>query len=157
MSSSEIFHLATGGTIDSYWNAPSDTALPNRETVVERYLREAVRFRGVASETLFMKDSRQVTPAMQDQAADRIAEVPYDRMLVTSGTYLMPDIGRTIKRHPGVKGTFDSLDRRLVLTGSGKPMHEFLRSDGGFNLGMSVAVLEEDTVDRVTAVMNGGC
>jgi len=151
-----IHHLATGGTLDSHWSASDDTAIPRRESVVGSYFRDTVRYRSILSKTLFMKDSRQMTAEDQDHVADKVAETAENRIIVTTGTFLIPDIARAIKGHP-MANHFDDLNRRVILTGALTPMTGFLKSDGGFNLGMSVAVLQQETVDRVSVVMNGAC
>ncbi len=154
-SQKPILHLATGGTIDSHWDPAQDTATVRGQSIIPSYL-DAVRYRGVILDTICMKDSREITMQDRRELSDRVAETSYDRVLVTSGTYLMPDFSRLIQNHPMAQ-FFDPLDRRVVLTGSIKPMEGFLRSDGGFNLGMSMAALQEETLARVNVVMNGSC
>ncbi len=150
----QILHLASGGTIDSHWDGSADTAVPNRESIIPDYLQNVARLENVDSETLFLKDSRQITLADQDRIAERVADCSRKRLLLTIGTYLMPDVARVISRHPASK-SFDLLDKRVAITGSIKPILGFLMSDGGFNLGMSVAVLQENLKSRISVVMNG--
>lgn len=67
----------------------------------------------------------------------------------------MPDIGRHISRHAN-RAHFDRFDKRIAITGALTPLDGFSMSDGGFNLGMSAAVLEEASLEeRILAVMNG--
>ncbi len=153
-----IYHLACGGTIDSHWDGAQDTAVPNKSTFIPSYLGKAARVKNVDSETLFLKDSRQITIEDQDLIASRVAETSTTRrkILITLGTYLMPDVARVVEHHP-MAAHFKRLSRRIILTGSVIPMKGFLRSDGGFNLGMSVALLLQETIGQVQVVMNGSC
>ncbi|QQR83689.1 asparaginase [Candidatus Peregrinibacteria bacterium] len=151
-----ILHLATGGTIDSHWDAAKDTAVPNSVTFIPGYLAAVRCRRQIESRTLFMKDSREVNRSDREGISNAVAETPFNRLLMTSGTYLMPDFARMIMLHPAAN-SFDRLDRRVVFTGSLVPMQNFMLSDGGFNLGMSMAILEQGTLARVNVVMNGGC
>ena len=62
----ETMHLATGGTIDSYWDAAQDTAVPNSRSVIPEYLAEALRI-NLPSRTLFLNDIRHIN--MTDKGA----------------------------------------------------------------------------------------
>lgn len=153
-----IYHLACGGTIDSYWNGAEDTAVPNQSSFIPGYLKISARIRQVESETLFLKDSRKITIEDQDLIAARVVETSSARrkILITIGTYLMPDVARVVERQP-MAIHFKRLNRRVILTGSVIPMKGFLRSDGGFNIGMSVALLIQENIANVQVVMNGSC
>lgn len=60
-----------------------------------------------------------------------------NRILITHGTYTMPDTARylkaNLKRH----------DQVIILTGSMTPLKGFELSDDPFNLGYAVAKLQE--------------
>jgi L-asparaginase len=151
----EIHHAATGGTIDSHWDGTKDTAVPNDQTIIPGYL-DHVRLpmHTTTAETLILKDSRDIGIQEQDRAAARIAESHHRNVLGTSGTYLMPDIATAVLKHPAAN-RFKSMGKKVVMTGSGVPMDGYLRSDGGFSLGMGTAVLQEDTDAPVMLTMNG--
>ncbi len=152
----ELHHAATGGTIDSHWDGTKDTAVPNDQTIIPEYL-DHVRlpFHRTTSETLIMKDSRDISIEEQDRAAARIAESRHRSVLGTSGTYLMPDIATAVLKHPAAS-RFQSMRKKVVMTGSGVPIDGYLKSDGGFSLGMGTAVLQEDhDVAPVMLTMNG--
>lgn len=152
-----LMHLASGGTIDSHWDAARDTAVPNRFSVIPGYLRDIARVKmPVENQTLFLKDSREISSDDQQDIARKVAETIHKRILLSCGTYLMPDVAREIQEHPQAQ-FYELFDKRVALTGSLVPMRGFLRSDGGFNLGMSVAVLQEQLKERVLVVMNGLC
>lgn len=151
----ELHHAATGGTIDSHWSPSDDTAIPNDQTVVPEYL-DNVRLprHKVTSETICLEDSRKIGIDKQDQIAARISESPRRRIIGTSGTYLMPDISTAVMKHPAAK-RFDDMGKKVVMTGSGVPIKKYIRSDGGFSLGMATAVLQEEVDASVLLTMNG--
>lgn len=149
-----IHHIATGGTIDSAWDPAQDTAVPRTETIVPEYLEQAARVRGLTSETLFLKDSRQIKTKDKRRTAEAVCESGSQRVILTSGTYLMHEVASRVVEHPFTKH-FEKYDRRVVTTGSIVPIEGFEGSDGGFNLGMSYAVLESSSLPRITLTMNG--
>lgn len=57
-----MMHYATGGTIDSEWVPTEDTAIPKSESEVAKYFDSlgGLGFPEVESETLMLKDSRQI-------------------------------------------------------------------------------------------------
>ena len=59
-----------------------------------------------------------------------------ERIIITHGTYTMPDTGRYLKTHLKRK------DQVIILTGSLIPMDGFSLSDANFNIGYSMAQLE---------------
>lgn len=150
---SETMHLATGGTIDSHWDAAKDTAVPNQSSVIPDYFRDALRV-GLPSRTLFLKDSRDITRGDKLSVVDAVTESTHSRVIITSGTYLMPDVARKVLQP---LQQFRS-HRRVVVTGSLTPIQGYSASDGGFNLGMSCALLDEPHSEgQVHLVMNGSC
>ena len=154
-----IEHFATGGTIDSVWVPEKDTAQVADYSVTGEYLRFLGQygFDLIPSTTLLLKDSREISVPMQDQMAASLAESSAKRLLVTSGTYLMPDIARSLSSHVMAQH-FPSYGKRVVFTGSLTPIKGFEMSDGGFNLGMAVALLQQERIPgdpTILATMNG--
>lgn len=153
MDLDQTLHLATGGTIDSHWDAAKDTAIPNQSSIVPEYFRSALRL-ALTSRTLFLKDSRDITRGDKNSVVDAVTESTHPRIVVTSGTYLMPDVARKILSPLQQFGSH----RRVMVTGSLTPIRGYSASDGGFNLGMSLALLDEPrTEGQVYLVMNGSC
>lgn len=150
----ELQHIATGGTIDSKWDGAQDTAVSLPTSQIGEYLRSVARLPHANSDTLFMLDSRKMGSNEQRHVADRVTESSRARILATIGTYLMTDVARRVAKHPMAR-LFPDIDRRVVFTGATIPMKGFLESDGGFNLGMSVAGLQNENISRVSLVMNG--
>lgn len=80
-----------------------------------------------------MKDSRQLTKDDRKEILKRIEETPYKKIIITHGTYTMPDTARLLKAN------LKRNDQTIVLTGSMIPIKGFSPSDGTFNLGYSLA------------------
>lgn len=80
-----------------------------------------------------MKDSRSLTSDDLRAIVEAIEESPATRVIITHGTYTMPDTARYIQAHVQRK------DQVITLTGSMIPLDGFIFSDAGFNLGYAVA------------------
>jgi L-asparaginase len=102
------------------------------------------------------QDSREISMTERADVANRVAESLRRRVLLTVGTYLMPDIAREVTNH-AMAQYFKEHGKKVVLTGSLKPLTGYLESDAGFNMGMSVAVLHHETRSGIFIVMNGSC
>lgn len=156
-----IEHIATGGTIDSEWQPEHDTARPAAQGVVEDYLDQIQSMSGgkitYGSTELMLKDSRDISRGDREQIANEVAERKANRILVTSGTYLMPEIARGIDRH-SMATHYQSFGKRIVIASSLIPIKGYEMSDGGFSLGLATAVLSEpDSSDfpPVVGAVNG--
>lgn len=153
--SGRILHIATGGTIDSLWEPSKDTAVSGVTSVVEEYLTDVVRYKDeFRHNNLFQKDSREITWADRRLIISKTIEAPEKDVIITSGTYLMTDIARDIDSSPFLAS---NSQKRIILTGALKPMKGFLRSDGGFNLGMSLGLFQTNLAPGSYVVMNGSC
>jgi L-asparaginase len=156
--SSGIEHVATGGTIDSIWSPERDTAVPAQVSVSAEYFQFLSRhgYPEIQSEVLMLKDSREITIDDKKRIALRIAESAIRHAIVTSGTYLMTDVGRRIQSHPSMRQ--NHFGKKAAMVASLTPMDGFSMSDGGFNLGMAHAALEDldpDKSSNVVGVVNG--
>ncbi len=80
-----------------------------------------------------MKDSRDITDEDHNNILKAVEESPSKKIIITHGTYTMPDTARFLKAH--LKRT----DQTVVLTASTIPIKGFSPSNGTFNLGFAVA------------------
>ena len=126
-----IHFVIMGGTIDSFYDGTKDTAVPNRHSVVPRYI-AGTKMTSCKFSEIAMKDSRQLGPADINKMVHAIEKSPCTKIVVTHGTYTLPDTARYLKVHLKRK------DQTIVFTGSMIPL-EFPFSDGGFNLGFAVS------------------
>lgn len=130
-----IHIIITGGTIDSVWNGAKDTVVVSEHSVLPEYfdnLKRNLKF----YETLFfteicMKDSRSLTNEDRNNVLNAIEGSDTTKIIITHGTYTMPDTARYLKENLKRK------DQTIVLTGSMVPIKGFDFSDGPFNLGFT--------------------
>ena len=95
-----------------------------------------------------MKDSRDITKIDLKNILNEIEKSPSKKIIITHGTYTMPDSARYLKANLKRK------DQTIILTASMLPIAEFIMSDGGFNLGYSVSKVQ-DLPAGIHVCMNG--
>lgn len=141
MAEEKIHVVITGGTIDSIWNGVQDTVVVSKHSVLPEYfaeLRKNLKFYEKLTFTeVCMKDSRAITEEDRKNVLDTIEKSDATKIIITHGTYTMPDTARFLK---------DNLKRSnqtIVLTGSMVPIKGFDFSDGPFNLGYAIAQVQK--------------
>lgn len=155
---SGIEHIATGGTIDSIWTPEKDTARPAPTSYAADYLRflSDHGYPSTPSTTLMLKDSQELTVADKRLIGRTVAESNAQKTIMTSGTYLLVDLGRRIQNHPSMRA--NRFGKVVALVAAITPLEGFNMPDGGFSLGMAHAALE-DVDDKkessVLGVING--
>lgn len=145
----ESIHLViTGGTIDSYYEGSLDTVKPGEKSVLPGYIKGLKLYFDVECTEVCMKDSRDLNHDDLDKILQTIENSKHKKVLITHGTYTMPDTGRFLNANLKRK------DQVIILTGSMIPMHGFTNSDGPFNLGFSMAMLQ-NMDNGIYVCMNG--
>ena len=135
MSKRQKVHVViTGGTIDSEWNPSRDTAVTAAESVVPKYFERLELDLDLTFKTVCMKDSRELLPEDIREICRTVDQSPADKVLITHGTYTMPDTARFLEANMKTK-------KAVVLTGSITPLRGYDMSDAAFNLGFSLASL----------------
>lgn len=148
-SSFTVHFVITGGTIDSHYDGSKDTAVPNTESVIPSFIESIKLYRRKAKfTTVCMKDSRNLKPGDLHRVLRVIERSPHTHIIVTHGTYTMPDTARFLKVNLKRK------DQAVVLTASAIPISGFSPSDGPFSLGYAIAQLEH-LAPGVYVTMNG--
>jgi L-asparaginase len=137
MSNPKVHVIITGGTIDAEWNAARDTAVTREESIIPAYLDKLKLDIDFTYKTVCMKDSRELTHDDLKAIADAVENAAGGgaKVLITHGTYTMPDTARYIQAH--LKDT----SKAVILTGSLVPLEGYSMSDAPFNLGFSIATL----------------
>ncbi|MDD5022705.1 MAG: asparaginase domain-containing protein [Candidatus ainarchaeum sp.] len=83
-----------------------------------------------------LKDSREIRYKDRQKILDLIKKSTCKMIIITHGTYTMPDTGQylkdQIKKH----------SKTIVLTGSMIPLKGFENSDAAFNLGYAIASVQ---------------
>lgn len=95
-----------------------------------------------------MKDSRDINEHDRREILKTVEESPCQKIIITHGTYTMPDTARYLKAN------LKRDDQAVVLTASMIPIKGFTPSDGLFNLGFALAQVEI-LPPGIYVVMNG--
>lgn len=143
-----IHYIITGGTIDSHYDGSKDTAVTNKESVIPSFIESLKLYHDAEFTTVCMKDSRELKREDLENILKTIEESQHDKILITHGTYTMPDTARFLKAN--LKRT----NQTIVLTASAIPIAGFAPSDGPFNLGYAISKLE-DLSPGVYVAING--
>lgn len=134
---SKIHFIFTGGTIDSYWNPIKDTSVPNENSAIPNFLKSIKLYEEFEYTEVCMKDSRELMPGDIKKVLDVVEKSPHTRIIITHGTYTMPDTARFIEANLKDK------KKTVILTGSMIPLTGFAPSDAPFSLGFSIAKSQE--------------
>ncbi len=139
----KIHFIITGGTIDSVWSGAQDTVIVSEHSVLPEYfdnLGKNLKFpEGLSFTEVCMKDSRALTDEDRKNILKTIEESDATKIIITHGTYTMPDTAKYLKKNLKRK------DQIVVLTGSMVPIKGFDFSDGPFNLGYAIAQTQKLT------------
>ena len=129
--------LTTGGTIDKvYFDAQSAYEIGDPQ--IADILHSAGVGVEFAVETLFHKDSLEMTDADRAFVAERVLAAPSERVVVTHGTDTMAETARVVAGALAAAGD----DRTtVVFVGSLTPAR-FKATDAEFNVGFAVAAVQ---------------
>jgi len=83
-----------------------------------------------------MKDSRDLTKQDLKKILTAVEKSPSKKIIITHGTYTMPDTARYLKTKLKRK------NQTIIFTGSLIPLVGFSPSDASFNLGYSIAKIQ---------------
>lgn len=131
-----IHFVITGGTLDSFYNGIMDTVTPRKDSIVPSFIKSMKLYEKIKFEEICMKDSRSLTKTDLKNTLKAVQKSPHKKIIITHGTYTMPDTARFLEEN------LERSDQVIVLTGSMIPLQGFSPSDGGFNLGYSVAQVQ---------------
>lgn len=134
---SDLIHfIMTGGTIDSAWDGTLDAIVVSEHSHLPGYLEK----HKLISETQFtevcMKDSREITDEDRAQIVKAIEESPSTQIIVTHGTFTMPDTAKFLKKK------LKRDDQTIVFTGAVTPLRSFELTDAGLNLGFAISQVQ---------------
>lgn len=141
--------ILTGGTIDSHWQGAKDTAVTLEHSAIPEFVKNLQLYATVRFSEVCMKDSRDINQGDREKILRAIQESSEEKIIVTHGTYTMPDTARYLETNLG-----DQNKKTIILTGSMIPLTGFAPSDASFNLGFAMAKLQ-DTAAGVYIAMNG--
>lgn len=141
-----IHFIITGGTIDSEYDGSRDTAVPSKESVIPSFIRGLKLYDKSEFTTVCMKDSRALKRKDLLSIRNAIEKSKHKNILITHGTYTMPDTARFLVANLKRK------DQVIVLTSSIIPIKGFSPSDGPFNLGYAISKLQDLSAGIYVAV-----
>lgn len=136
--------FTTGGSLDKGYST-KESAFLVQEPQVDSVLREANVVFEYDIESLFRKDSLELTEEDRDHILRKVSQEPAEHILITHGTDTM---ARTGQRLCVVTG------KTIVLTGAMQPA-SFKHTDAHFNIGFALAALQT-LPHGVYLAMNGG-
>ena len=145
---STIHFIITGGTIDSYYEGTKDTVIPLAHSAIPAFVKSLRLYQNVEFTEICMKDSRSMTKKDIQKVINAIQKSPHKKIIVTHGTYTMPDTARFLK------AKLKRDDQTIIFTGAMIPLVGFAPSDAPFNLGYSLAQLEH-LPSGIYVAMNG--
>lgn len=128
-----IHFILTGGTIDSYYEGIQDTVIPNKHSVISEFIKSIKLYNESIFTEVCMKDSRQLNENDWKEILKTVEESPVSKIIITHGTYTMPDTARYLKAN------LKRNDQTIIITGSLIPIKGCSPSDGTFNLGYALA------------------
>lgn len=151
--------IGTGGTISSAYSPSKETIVPGRYKVAFRTLNSMKSAFGVISDQftstdLFAKDSRDITDADLILLLDFIHQVRCERVLITTGTYMLPYIAELLMRRQ------TDTKKVIGLTGSMLPAGQNY-SDASANILSAVTMINHrhtqnsSSLSRVFSVFHG--
>jgi len=140
--------ILTGGTIDSTWDGISDTAKVNSHSVIPSYFKKLIIYSKIKFSEICMKDSRQLSQRNIAHVLRVIENSKTKKIIVTHGTYTMPDTAKFIEANLKRK------DQTIIFTGSMVPLEGFYPTDATFNLGFALSKVQ-DLPAGIYLCMNG--
>lgn len=149
MSKNNKLHfILTGGTIDSYYDTIKDTAMPNEHSVVPKFISILKLYEKCEFTEVCMKDSRELNERDRRNILKAITNSKSRRIIVTHGTYTLPDTARYLQTKLKNHG------KTIIFVCSMIPLDGFTPTDAGFNIGYAVAKSQE-LKEGIYICMNG--
>jgi L-asparaginase len=143
-----IHFILTGGTIDSQYDGSKDTAVPTEKSSIPRFLKTIKLSQKIIYSEICMKDSRELNVNDRENILKTIKKSKSNKIIITHGTYTMPDSARYLEAN------LKNNKKTIILTGSMIPLVGFTPSDAPFNLGYSIAKIE-NLKKGIYVCMNG--
>lgn len=150
MDNTKIHIIATGGTIDSYWDSKQDTVVVAKNSFIPEFIEKLRMSTTINVSQVCMKDSRAFTKRDLLMLKEEVENSRSIKIVVTHGTYMLPDAARYIR---------DSLirkDQTIIFTGAVTPLKGFEFSEGEFNLGYAIAKVQ-DLQPGIYIAINSKC
>lgn len=135
--------FTTGGSLDKGYST-QDSAFVVQGPQIRAILEEANVTFDYEVESLFQKDSLEISDPDRQRILEKVRADPASHILITHGTDTMAETGRLLS---SVRG------KTIVLTGAMQPA-TFKQTDAHFNIGFALAALRT-LPEGVYLAMNG--
>ncbi len=153
MKNNHINIIKMGGTIefrDSSYEKIND--LMKLDVSIEGYLSNLISPHFTYNiDVVCEKDSRDINQEDLVKLWETIRISQYEKILITHGTFTMKDTAKYLEDL--ISG--ENINKKIIITGAMVPIVGFSISDAGFNLGYSIASLN-NVEPGVYICMNGG-
>src|SRR3989344_819778 len=144
-----VHFIITGGTIDSVYDGAKAAVVPAERSAIPSFFKSLqIRSASIRCTEICMKDSRALQDADRRKILRAVEKSTAKWVIITHGTYTMPETARYLKTHLKRK------DQTVVLTGSFIPMTGFTPTDAPFNLGYAFAEVQH-LASGIYICMNG--
>jgi L-asparaginase len=145
----DIHIIATGGTIDSKFDPPTEGSKVKEKSGIDKFLKGVIQphFTYILEE-ICMLDSGEITNSIRSDIVDKIKESPSCKFIITHGTNTM------VETLEYIQDNLNEYNKTVILTGSMIPMDGFCPTDGGFNLGYSLGQIQ-NVKPGIYIAMNG--
>lgn len=147
----KITFIATGGTIDSKFCAPTERKVIKENSAIPGYFEDVIaphyerEFKKLSMiDSIYMDDDYRATILKE------IQETKNDKIIITHGTDTMIETAQYIE-----KNIVNNI-KTIILVGSMIPLDGFYQSDAPFNLGYAIAKLQDNPAG-VYICMNSEC
>jgi len=137
MKNGKLHFIMTGGTMDSYYDGSRDTAVTNEHSVLPKFVKILKLYEDCDFTEVCMKDSRELNESDRKKLLEAVAKSESERIIITHGTYTLPDTSRYLKANLHDHG------KTIIFVCSMIPLEGFTPADAGFNLGYAVAKSQE--------------
>src|SRR3989344_776925 len=129
-----LIHIVTmGGTIDSSWSGLQDAIVVSEQSSLPAYFKKFPLIDELTFTHVCAKDSRAITEEDLKNLLKAVEESKATRIIITHGTFTMPDTARFLLKKLKRK------DQTIMLTGATTPLRGFEMTDAPLNLGYAIS------------------
>lgn len=151
VNTNKITFIATGGTIDSIFDAPSERKKIKEHSGIPDYIHNVIapHFEFDVKEPV-MIDSIDMLDEHRQKIVDAIEKVTNKNIIITHGTDTMIDTALFLSKN------LKDQSKTIILVGSMIPLDGFYQSDAPFNLGYAIAQVQMNK-GGIHLCMNAQC
>jgi len=147
----KIHIIATGGTIDGKYDAPSEKKITKDKSTINKYITETIEPHfSIEFEELMMIDSAYMTNKHRKKITETVDKSTTNKIIITHGTGTMIETAQFLEQHLMTK------NKTIILVGAMIPLEGFYPTDAPFNLGYAIAQVQLNEAG-IYLCMNAHC